>query len=261
MAFADALAEAVKATEARILCIDIETRPHLIYAWSLFDLRVGLDQIVEHGSTICWAAKWYGEPTVMFASVHHDGYDEMIAEAWRLLDSADIVVGYNHRAFDLKHLHREFVKVGYGPPSPHRDIDLLTVARRRFKFTSNKLDNVAAELEIGRKLPHAGFQLWRDCMDGDAKAWGTMRRYCKHDVVLTEQLYDRLRPWVPGHPNLNLYRGITVSGCHACGSSDLEDAGFKYTATRAYAQFRCTVCGAYSQTVQASHARHRKGST
>lgn len=261
MSFADALVASVKATEARILIIDIETKPNIVHTWGLFDQNVGLSQIVERGGTICFAAKWYAEPTITFRSDHHDGHDEMVHEAWRLMDTADIIVGYNHRAFDVKHLHREFILAGLGPPAPHKDIDLLLVARRRFRFASNKLDNVARELGVGFKVKTDGHELWRGCMDGDDKAWRIMRKYNRHDVVLTEEVYDRLRPWVPNHPNLNMYRGITVSACHACGSDRLEDAGFKYTQTRAYPQFRCTTCGSYSQTTHSepTRTRHRKG--
>lgn len=261
MRLTDAVAETVKATEARILIIDIETAPHVVYAWGLYDQNVAVSQIVERGSVICFAAKWYADPKITFRSVHHDGRKEMVDEAWRMMDEADIIVGYNHRAFDIKHLHREFITAGLGPPSQHKDIDLLTVARRKFKFANNKLENVARELDVGFKVQTGGFELWRGCMDGDDKAWRTMKTYNRHDVVLTEEVYDRLRPWVPNHPNLNMYRGITVSACHACGSDRLEDAGFKYTQTRAYAQFRCTQCGAYSQATHSepTRTRHRKG--
>ncbi len=255
------LTEAVKATGARILVIDIETKPHVAYVWGLWDQRVAINQIVERGGVICFAAKWYGDPKITFASVHHDGHDEMVKRAWSLINEADVIVGYNHRNFDLKHLHAEFIRLGLGPPSPHKDIDLLAVARRKFKFASNKLDNVARELGVGFKVQHSGFDLWRGCMDGDDKAWRTMKTYNRHDVVLTEEVFDRLRPWVPNHPNLNLYRPQRVSGCHACGSDRLEDAGFKYTQTRAYAQWRCTICGSYSQANQMTRTVHRKGST
>ena len=251
------LADAVRATQARILIIDIETKPHVVYAWGLHDQHVAINQIVEPGGTICFAAKWYADPKVTFRSVHHDGYDEMVAEAWRMMDAADIIVGYNHRAFDLKHLHAEFIRLGYGPPSPHKDVDLLTVARQRFRFPSNKLDWVSRELGVGFKVQHSGFDLWRGCMAGEDKAWRTMKRYNVHDVRLTEEVYDRLRPWIKNHPNLNMYRGITVSACSHCGSDRLEDAGFHYTQTRAYSRWRCTSCGAYSRATQSDRAMHR----
>lgn len=257
------IAEAVAETGARILVIDIETKPNQVYTWGLWDQNVAISQIIEPGGTICFAAKWYGEPKVTFASDFHDGHDEMVAEAWRLMDAADIIVGYNHRAFDVKHLHREFVNAGLGPPSPHKDVDLLSTARARFKFPSNKLDYISQELGIGHKVQHSGFDLWTGCMADDPKSWAMMKRYNVHDVKLTEELYDRMRPWIKGHPNLNMYRGQRVSGCDKCGSTDLTESGFKYTQTRAYKQFWCRQCGGYSQATNSEPTRtmHRKGST
>ena len=263
MGLADALVADTLATQARILVIDIETKPHLVYAWGLFDQRIGINQIVEPGGTICFAAKWYGDPKIHFHSDHHDGHDEMLSAAWALMDEADILVGYNHKAFDVKHLHREFVGAGLGPPSPHKDIDLLTVARRRFKFPSNKLDYVSQELGVGHKVQHSGFDLWRGCMADEPKAWRTMKSYNRHDVVLTEELYDRVRPWIPGHPNLNMYRAERVSGCTHCGSDDVAESGFHYTQTRAYKRFKCRSCGAYirATSCEGDRSQHRRGAS
>ena len=255
MSIADALVE----TSARVLVIDIETRPMTVRSWGLYNQNHSINQIVEPGGVICWAAKWYGSPKIEFRSDFHDGHDEMVAEAWRLMDSADLIIGFNHIGFDVKLLHREFVLNGYGPPSPHKDCDLLRVCRQAFRFPSNKLDWVSQELGIGRKVSHAGMELWEGCMADDPKSWATMRAYNKHDVVLTEELYDRVKGWCRNHPNMNLYRQERVSACHICGSVDLEDAGFKYTSTRSYSQFRCISCGGYSQATHYERAVHRKG--
>lgn len=249
------LSDAVEATKPRILCIDIETRPIVAHVWGLHDQTVGISQILDPGGVICWAAQWWGQKPVMFASDFHDGHDEMVFEAWRLLDAADIVVGWNHRAFDIKHLHREFIKLGLVRPAPHKDIDLLLTARRMFRFPSNKLDWVARELGVGFKVPHTGHQLWRDCLDGDDKAWGLMRRYCKHDVKMTADLYGRLRHWVPNHPNVNMLRGVRVSGCSVCGSVELDDEGVYRTQVREYPQYRCRDCGGLSRSVSADPTR------
>lgn len=239
---ASELEKAWQSLKPRILVCDIETRPNLVYTFGLHDQNIGINQIVEPHGVMCWAAKWYGEPKVLFRSTHHDGYDTMVRDIWELVDEADIIVGYNHRSFDMKHLAREWALAGLPPPSPWQDIDLLSVVRRRFRFPSNKLDWVSRELGIGHKVPHAGFELWRDCMAGDDKAWAKMRRYNKHDVVLTELAYSRLLPWINGHPNMSVLSGERVSGCTTCGATELEDAGWQVTQTRAYQRFRCVVC-------------------
>ena len=62
----------------KILDIDIETAPNIVYTWGLFNQNVGLDQIVQSGHTLCWAARWRGDKKVMFSSGFHDGEKKMI---------------------------------------------------------------------------------------------------------------------------------------------------------------------------------------
>lgn len=246
--------------EARILIIDIERRPMLSYHWSPKVDYIPPSMNVERGSIISFAAKWYGDRRTIFRSVHHDDRDEMLAEAWRLLDEAHIVVGYNSQGFDVKHLAEEFARDGMGPPSPWFDVDLLRAVRSRFRFAYNKLDEVCRELGLELKLANDGWDLWLACMDGDDKAWRTMKRYNVRDVEVTEALYDRLRPWIKGHPNVNLFREERLSGCGHCGSADVEASGFHYTPTRAYRRFVCNSCGAWSRAThsESTMTQHRR---
>ena len=227
----------------RTLIIDIETRPNLAYVWGLWDQNIGLNQLHEVGSVISFAAKWHGDRRVIFASDFHDGHEAMVQSAWELLDAADAVVHYNGKAFDIKHLNREFILAGMTPPSPHTDIDLLATVRNRFKFQSNKLDFVSQQLELGQKVQHNGFELWLACMEGDDKAWATMRKYNIHDVRLTEHLYDKLLPWIKTHPNRNVVDG--VKGCPKCASTEFHKRGYAHTNAGSYRRFCCNKCGSF----------------
>lgn len=227
------------------LTIDIETSPNLAYVWGLWDQNVGLNQIESVGSVICFAAKWHGSKQVMYYSDHHDGHDVMVKEAWELMSEADALIHYNGKAFDVKHLQREFLLAGLGPAAPHIDIDLLTVARRQFKFPSNKLQHVSDALGLGGKVQHTGFDLWRDCMMGDDKAWAMMKKYNIQDVRLTEKLYDRLLPWIQNHPSEALFMQ-DPDACPQCGGKGtLISNGVRANRTMTYRRFFCTSCGAW----------------
>src|SRR5699024_6242410 len=151
----------------------------------------------------------------------HDGHEEMIRAAWELLNEASLVVTFNGVPFDLPHLYREFALLGMAPPSPHKDVDLLTTVRTRFTFGSNKLANVVEGLGVGSEMETGGFELWKGCMDNDPKAWAKMKRYNTTDVKVTERLYDRLRPWLIGHPNLAMF-SEDAWGCPHCGNEDIS---------------------------------------
>lgn len=234
----------------KIVTFDLETSPSLAYIWSLFrQQNISPQQVAETGQVIAFAAKWHGQKDVLFHSDFHDGHEAMIAEAHRLISEADVVVHFNGTAFDMKHLNREFLLAGLEPPAPVKEIDLYKVVKDRFHFLSNRLDSVARYLGVGGKVKHTGFELWIQCMAGDPKAWELMKKYNVGDVVITEKVYDRLRPWVKGHPHHALYSDDAgVNRCGRCGSDQLQKRGFAYTALGVFQQYQCQRCGGWSRS-------------
>jgi uncharacterized protein YprB with RNaseH-like and TPR domain len=182
----------------KILMLDIETTPLQVYTWGLWDQNIGINQIIKSTEMLCFGAKWLGQKSVTFKSVHHDGKKAMLEELHRLMDEADALVGWNSAAFDHKHINREFLENGMTPPSLTKDLDLMTIVKANFQFPSNKLDYVAQKLGVGSKVKHSGFELWIGCMNDDKKAWAEMKRYQIQDVQLLDSLYDILLPWFPG---------------------------------------------------------------
>lgn len=230
----------------KILFLDIETAPSTVFVWGLFKQNVQINQIVEPGYTLCWAAKWADSNEILFSSVR-DGMENMLQRIYDLLGEADAVVHYNGQKFDIPTLNGEFLKVGLTPPSTYHQIDLLRTARSQFRLTSNKLDFVAQHLGIGSKVKHRGMDLWRDCMAGDEKAWKQMARYNKQDVRLLPKLYKRLLPWIKKHPNHALYGDMNRPVCPNCGSPRMLSRGFNNTQTQRYRRFCCKDCGTWIQ--------------
>ena len=62
----------------KILYLDIETAPNLVFTWGLFNQNIGLNQIVKPGYTLCFAAQWEGKKEIVFSSVHGDGNELMM---------------------------------------------------------------------------------------------------------------------------------------------------------------------------------------
>lgn len=230
----------------KILLLDIETAPLTVYAWGLWKQNINISHIIDSGYVMCWAAKWLGESELFFSSLATTTKSEMLAKIYALLEEADIVIHYNGDRFDLPTLNKEFLLEGYAPHAPIQSVDLLKTVKHRFRFPSNKLDFVAKALGCKGKYKHAGFQLWLDCMAGDAKAWQEMEVYNKNDVLLLEEVYKALLPWIKNHPNVAVYSN-TPASCTHCGSSNLIRRGYRYTNSGKYARFRCDNCGSWSQ--------------
>lgn len=231
----------------KILLIDIETAPNTVYVWGLYKQNIGINQIVRTGRVMCFAAKWYGEDEVEFQSEFGSktAHKRMVKRAWSLLDEADVVIHYNGATFDVPTLNREFLKLGLTPPSPYQQVDLLKVARKQFRFASNKLDHLLKELELTGKVDHRGFELWVECMNGDPEAWAEMERYNRGDITGLEPLYRRMLPWITNHPNQALYGGFDRPACTNCGSELMQRRGFRRTKVGMYRQYVCKSCGTW----------------
>lgn len=229
--------------------LDIETSPNTAHIWGLRDQYISPEHLLESSYVLCWAAKWHGQKQVMFSSVNDTKPKIMLQRIHDLISEADAVVHYNGSRFDIPILNKEFLLHHLAPPAPYKQIDLLRVVRKEFRFPSNKLDYVAQRLGLGKKTPHEGYQLWVKCMNKDPAAWKVMEKYNKQDVLLLEKVYQRLLPWIgKAHPNRNLYDG---KGCSVCGSHKLQKRGFAYTVTGTFQRYQCTDCGSWSKDSKA----------
>ena len=142
-------------------------------------------------------------------------------------------------------LNKEFIVNGMLPPAPYKQVDLCNVAKKEFRFPSNKLEYIAKTLGLGQKTKHEGHELWVSCMKGDHDAWKRMEEYNRNDVVLLEAVYEKMRPWVRQHPNHGVYDEAGVQVCTNCGSSKLQRRGWARTQVNKYERFQCTGCGTW----------------
>lgn len=226
----------------KLITIDIENSPNEGYYWDAKTEYLGEMFMTERSRVLCFAAKWYGEDKVMFYSEFHNGRQEMLTALHRLLNEADVINSYNGIRFDIPKINAEFLAEGLMPTSPYKHIDLLRVVKGNFKLPYNTLNYVAKFLGLGSKVAHQGFTLWTACLAGDKKAWDTMRKYNKGDVVLTEKVYDALRPWIKGHPHIGLWNNQEHS-CSNCGSINIVNTGSYKATTRSYVAYACNDCG------------------
>lgn len=236
--------------DARVLVWDIENSPLISYTWGTFQQDV--IRVKEQWGLLSVSWKWLGESQVHVLGLDDfpgytpgDNSDYELAKALHaLLDEADITIAHNGDKFDTRKAHARFIANGLLPPSPVRSIDTLKVARKYFAFTSNRLGDLGELLGCGKKMETGGFDLWLNVMAGDEKAWKRMKKYNKRDVLLLEDVYLKLRPWMQGHPNLPYLTG-EVDACPKCGSDNLTKQGYKYNRTTIMQQYRCNDCGGW----------------
>jgi hypothetical protein len=239
-----------KPRHAKILLLDIETLPIKCYAWDVWKQNIAPVQIIAERSMICWSAKWLFSTEIMSDCVTPEEIlkrdDKRICKSiWQLMEQADVIIGHNGKDFDVKILNTRFLINGFMPPSPYQIIDTLLQARSQFAFISNKLDFIGRLLVNKNKLA-TDFRLWKRCDNGDQKALDYMVKYNKFDIVLLENAYLYLRPWMKSHPNMAILLDATDTVCTVCGSSDIveiDDHPYN-TMVSSFIAMRCNNCGA-----------------
>lgn len=244
----------------KILMVDIETIPDKGYFWGIWNENIGINQITDPGGLVCFASKWYGQDEIEFYSQWDDGNLTMVTEAWRILNEADVVVHFYGRRFDIPHFNTAFLKLGFPPPSPFKQIDLKEAVGKQFKFTSNKLQFVSQVLGLEGKVEHEGFPLWDKLLNEvrrngekpytneieiDAKV--RMEIYNKRDVFLLDEVYEALLPWIANHPHRHLYEDEDGRGCPTCGADVdfIQSVGYYYTKLSKFKKYRCIVCDSW----------------
>ena len=239
-------------TNSKILLLDIEVSPLTSYTWSLWETNV--IEVKKDWYMLSFAYKWLGESKVIAKALPmYKGYSkdktndkELCEDLWKVLDEADVVIGQNVDAYDIKKANSRFIFHGMKPTSPYKTIDTLKVAKKYFKFDSNKLDHLGKYLGLGRKIETGGFSTWLGCMSGDAKSWLKMVRYNKQDVVLLEQIYLRLRDYMTNHPRTSDRPLDEV--CPNCGSTHLQRRGIYRNKTTTQQRIFCSDCGSWNLT-------------
>ena len=190
-----------KEDKLRFLTWDVESAPKTAYVWRLGDQRVDHSQLITDSFLLCIAWKWHGEKKTYAVQLTpreaKKGNDKRILQEFsKVLEEADYYIGHNIDGFDVKMVNSGLIKHGLAPIPPSQTIDTLKVAKKYFKFASNKLGAVCRDLGLEGKANTGGFQTWVDCMQGCPKAMKRMVKYNKQDVAINEKLFDKLRPYI-----------------------------------------------------------------
>ncbi len=235
----------------KVLLIDIETSPIKAYTWGP-KWETNLIEVIQQSKILSFSAKWVGGKHITKGLPNYKGYKKGVIndraiclEMHDLLDQADIVVAHNGKAFDVKTINLRFLANGLGPTSPHKVVDTKLEFKKRFRAPSNSMDDICDYLGLGRKMEHEGFPLWKRCEAGHRPSWEKMLKYNKHDVVLLEALYLKIRPWIIHHPNI-AYLTEKRDACPNCGSNKSQHRGWNRTKTLKFRRLQCE-CGSWHQ--------------
>lgn len=225
------------------LLLDCETSPNVVYSWRVgYKINISHDSVVQERAIICAAYKWQGDPKVHCIQWKNGNDKNVVEEIVKVLEEADEVVAHNGDAFDIPWIRTRALYHGITLDPTIKSVDTLKLSKNGFYFNSNKLDYIASYLGFGHKIK-TEFQLWKDVLAGSKKALAEMVKYCKHDVVLLEKVFDKLEKYGPVKTHVGRLNGGLKTDCPLCGGSKIQSRGERVTAAGTIQKrLYCTEC-------------------
>ena len=233
----------------RVLMWDIESSLMKVATFHTGEQRIHHENILQDWTILCGAWKYLGEKKIYTASVLDMPESQVVAALAAAVENADIVVGHNGDKFDLKKLRTRMLFYGQNPLPKIATVDTLKVLRSEFGMTSNTLAYAAKYLGLELKGSTPG-GTWLRALEGDKKSLKAMLKYNAQDVVVLEDLYNKILPWIKNHPNVGLLYGHKLGeACPNCGSPEIIKNG-KYGTTAGIKQrMQCLDCGTAFNTI------------
>lgn len=236
--------------KARILTYDIETS----------------NLEADFGSMLSFGYKWLGDPkraakVISIADtngicrhckrVNDPANDKLLlVEAGKIISQADGVVTWYGKGFDERFLRTRYLHHRIPPLPPVNHIDGWFTARYKLKLHSNRLASVQTFLGLPDSKTPVSPDQWQRARNGDLDGLKYVVEHNRLDVIVLEDAYKLLLPYISQHLNFNHFSG-GVQVCTHCGSHRLQYDGNYYAPTRGYRKFQCLDCGKWGKDSKA----------
>lgn len=151
------------------------------------------------GMLLCGAVKEYGRPPVLLSAGRKGKNDKVLAIAIRdELEKYDILVSYFGLNFDLKFLNSKLIHYKERPLAPRFHIDAYRTVKKVFNTSSRSLATITEYLGIPGKS-RVTPELWLSAgYDNSAPALKEILDHNKWDVIILEQVFDRVKSFIKG---------------------------------------------------------------
>lgn len=246
----------MKQPTPRTLIFDIETSHDILASYGLREQYHSPESILQDWYIICAKWKWNGGKRIYGTSVLDDmkrfkkdnTNDYVVIKALHeLMSDVDIVVGHNIHRFDWKMFYTRVMFHRLPPLKMPQFICTLKETKKISRHSSHSLKHLARYYKLtSQKIEHSrgmGIKI----LKGDIKATQECVDYCGGDIATTEEYYEFIKPYMIGHPNLNLWRADGIECCVKCGDTDIQKRGFRTTVSGKFQSYQCQGCGSWMQ--------------
>ncbi len=252
---------------AKILLFDIELSHNISLHYGMWNINVPYKWILQHQRMLSASWQWFDEENknpISNVNILQDkkrwkgncwdirkglSIDDyhVVKGLYSAVEQADIVIGHNSDRFDIKHLNTMAERHGLPALPENKSVDTLKIAKSKFAFPSNSLDNICDYLQIPGKM-ETSKDLMMLATLGHEPAIEELAEYNDRDIAPSLRgLYLRMRPHIKNHPNVNALRhSIGCKNCQALGT--LIVLGRPVIAgAKVRNQYRCTKCTAINK--------------
>lgn len=164
----------------------------------------------------------------------------LVVAAWDVLAKADMWVTWFGKGFDVKFLNTRVLDAGLKPLPPTPHVDLYFAAKCHLKLSSNRLASVQDFLRLPTSKTPLTKRVWRQGQAGHVPSIKYIIDHCEKDVLVLEEAYEKLRPYVRQHPAQG-----RVGSCRVCRGTHLQRRGKMATKLGNKMRVQCTDCGAW----------------
>lgn len=228
------------------LFIDLEKIPCLGWFWGCGKQVVTYKQVLEPGRIICISYKFAGEEKVRHLAWDDNQNDKAMLEKFReIANESQIIYAHNGRKFDIPELNTRLAYHELPPLAVKLVGDTLTASRSTFRLPSNSLEYMGEYFGIPNQKMQLPIETWlKVWRENDRKELKRMLKRCDSDVLMLEQIKNRIAPYakMPYNKAFALdNRGV----CSNCAGPLIKVKDRMTSTLGLRQQYQCKACGKY----------------
>jgi len=217
----------VSRPQPKILIYDIETARMEANVWWSGQQYLNGNSITSEPRIITVAYKWLGEDKVHHLKWNKKQSDKKLLKRFlEVYNEADYVIGFNNDKFDNRYINSRALKHNLEVNTHVKSLDLMKEAKRLFRLPSYSMNYIARYLGLETKLQHSGLAMWEAIQYGTKKeareAMELMIDYNVQDIVVTEDVYLRMRKYLKHPIHAGVTMGLERTTCPICGGNNTE---------------------------------------
>lgn len=211
---------------AKILVYDLETSLVLAKVFWAGKQFVNAKQLMTEPNIISVSYKWLGSDKVHSLSWNNGDDKELVKKFLKIYNQADMVIGINNNNFDNRWMVARAMKYNLYVNTYIKSFDVQRKLKSLARLPGYSMAYISEYFNVIQKQSHEGIIMWEKIQ------WGTKKEkkeylqkmidYNIGDIITTEELYYRLRRYMPNELHIGQFESSDKHTCPTCGGKNLK---------------------------------------